>query len=84
MKTLKHIAPTMNCLLHHIKFLSLYLILLLFTLNTFATDRNFLCWGHNNEPLNKDTPIVVDMSAGISGLSTEVDFTSIQRTWKVI
>ncbi|SDX64692.1 Por secretion system C-terminal sorting domain-containing protein [Lutibacter oricola] len=54
--------------------------------NTFTTDRNFLCWGHDNESLNTASPIIVDMSSGIlpaGSLETEVEFTSVQRTWKV-
>ena len=51
--------------------------------NTF-TDKNFLIWGNNNESLAAAAPISVDMSNGIAGLSTLVDFTAIRRTWKVV
>ena len=51
--------------------------------NTIA-NRNFLVWGNNNESFNAASAITVDMSAGIPGLSTIVDFTSIQRTWKIV
>ncbi|MFC4633102.1 choice-of-anchor D domain-containing protein [Dokdonia ponticola] len=47
-------------------------------------DRNFLMWGNDDAPLAAATPIVVDMSAGIAGLNTIVDFSSIERTWKVV
>lgn len=47
-------------------------------------DKNFLLWGNDNDPLAAAAPIVVDMSAGITGLSSIVDFTSIERTWKVV
>ena len=47
-------------------------------------DQDFLMWGNDNEPFAADTPIMVDMSAGIPGLSSEVDFTAIQRVWKVV
>ena len=47
-------------------------------------DKNFLMWGNNNAPFAADTPITVDMSTGIPGLTTVVDFTAIQRTWKVV
>ncbi|MDI1255031.1 MAG: choice-of-anchor D domain-containing protein [Flavobacterium sp.] len=52
--------------------------------STFDFDKNFLVWGSNNGTLGAQAPILVNMSAGISGLTTEVDFTSIGRTWKVI
>lgn len=52
--------------------------------NTF-NDKDFLVWGNNNNTLTAQSPIVVDMStATIPALSTEVDFISIGRTWKVI
>ncbi|MES2728132.1 MAG: choice-of-anchor D domain-containing protein, partial [Bacteroidota bacterium] len=52
--------------------------------NTF-NDKDFLVWGNNNNTLTAQSPIVVDMSTGtIPALSTEVDFISIGRTWKVI
>ncbi len=52
--------------------------------NTF-NDRNFLMWGNDDDPIAAiDPAIVVDMSAGITGLNTIVDFTAIQRTWKVV
>ncbi len=47
-------------------------------------DRNFLMWGNNNAPFAASTPISVNLSDGIAGLSTLVDFTAIQRTWKVV
>ena len=47
-------------------------------------NRNFLMWGNDNQTLAAATPIVVDMSAGVSGLSSLVDFTSVERTWKVV
>ena len=51
--------------------------------NTFS-DKNFLMWGNDNDPLAAAAPIVVDMSAGIAGLNSVVDFVSIERTWKVV
>ncbi len=45
---------------------------------------DFLIWGNDRAPLAADTPIFVDLSNGISGVSTLVNFTSIERTWKVI
>ena len=47
-------------------------------------DKNFLMWGNNNESLAAASPISVDMSNDIAGLSTLVDFTSIKKTWKVV
>ncbi|WP_298151813.1 choice-of-anchor D domain-containing protein [Flavobacterium sp.] len=52
--------------------------------STFDTDKDFLIWGSNNGTLGAQAPILVNMSSGISGLTTQVDFTSIGRTWKVI
>jgi len=52
--------------------------------NTFDNDKNYLVWGSNNGTLGAQASILVNMSAGIAGLDTQVDFTSIGRTWKVI
>ncbi|ARV08180.1 hypothetical protein BTO05_00435 [Winogradskyella sp. PC-19] len=51
----------------------------------FATDKNFIVWGDNNADLDA-TPstIAVDMSANISGLTTNVEFFGMQRVWKVV
>lgn len=55
------------------------------SLNTnVINDKNFLVWGNNNESFGAAAPIAVDMSAGIAGLSTPVDFSSIRRSWKVV
>ncbi|AWA31311.1 hypothetical protein HYN48_15095 [Flavobacterium magnum] len=51
---------------------------------TFDNDKNFLIWGSNNGTLGAQAPILVNMSAGVAGLTTQVDFVSIGRTWKVI
>lgn len=51
--------------------------------NTFDADKRFLVWGSNNGTLGAQLPVLVNMSAEIPGLSTEVTFTSIGRTWKV-
>ncbi len=53
--------------------------------NSFTNDKDFLVWGHNNNTLVAQAPIVVNVSAGITpSLTTNVDFTSIGRTWNVI
>ncbi|MBI9040832.1 choice-of-anchor D domain-containing protein [Lutibacter sp.] len=52
--------------------------------NMFTNDKDFLVWGHNNNTLSAQTPIIVNLSAGISGLSTPVDFTPIGRVWRVV
>jgi len=50
----------------------------------FPTDKEYLTWGNNNGNLNNAPNVVnVDMSAGISGLSTPVTFTGMERVWKV-
>ena len=51
--------------------------------DTFS-NQNFLIWGNDNRPFAAAPPISVDMSAGVPGLNTLVDFTSIERTWKVV
>ncbi|WP_299254537.1 LamG-like jellyroll fold domain-containing protein [uncultured Lacinutrix sp.] len=52
--------------------------------NTIANE-NFLVWGNNNASLDAaPTVISVDMSSGISGLSTPVSFLGMQRIWKVV
>lgn len=51
------------------------------------TDRNFLMWGNDNGSLAADPAINVNMSAGpevSASLDTWVDFTPINRIWKVI
>lgn len=52
--------------------------------NTFDTDRSFLVWGHNNATLTAQSPVVVNMSAGVPGLTSEVEFISIGRVWRVV
>ncbi|AEE18315.1 choice-of-anchor D domain-containing protein [Dokdonia sp. 4H-3-7-5] len=47
-------------------------------------DKNFLVWGNNNGSFAASAPIQVDLSDGIAGLNTLVDFSSILRTWKVV
>ncbi len=51
---------------------------------TFAGDKRFLVWGSNNGTLGAQAPVVVNMSSGISGLTSQVDFVSIGRTWRVV
>lgn len=52
--------------------------------NTFSNDRMYLTWGNDNGTLAAQPPVIVDLSSGISGLSTSVQFTSIGRTWKLV
>jgi len=48
-------------------------------------DKGYLVWGNNNASLDAlPNTITVDMSSGISGLSTPVSFLGMQRVWKVI
>ncbi|TBN00379.1 choice-of-anchor D domain-containing protein [Hyunsoonleella flava] len=48
-------------------------------------DREFLMWGSNGADLNlAAASVAVDMSDGITGLSTPVSFVAMQRTWKVV
>lgn len=50
------------------------------------SDKQFLTWGNNGADLNlAATTVVVNMSSGIAPvLTTEVTFTAMQRTWKVV
>ncbi|MDI6050811.1 T9SS type A sorting domain-containing protein [Flavobacterium sp. XS2P24] len=53
--------------------------------NTFGINKNFLIWGNNNGSLVAQAPVVVNISSGITpALTTNVDFVSIGRTWKVV
>ncbi|MEL0457598.1 choice-of-anchor D domain-containing protein [Flavobacteriaceae bacterium SZ-1-7] len=52
---------------------------------TAFNDGEFLMWGNDGADLNlAASSVSVDMSAGISGLSTPVSFVAMQRTWKVV
>ncbi|KAA5821894.1 choice-of-anchor D domain-containing protein [Algibacter amylolyticus] len=52
---------------------------------TTLNDREYLVWGNNGADINlASSSVAVDMSAGITGLSTPVSFTAMQRVWKVI
>lgn len=48
-------------------------------------NKEYLVWGNNGIDLNlAATSISVDMSNGITGLSTPVSFIAMQRVWKVV
>jgi hypothetical protein len=50
-----------------------------------CNDKNFLIWGNNNGTLTAQAPVIVNISSGITpALTTNVDFISIGRTWKVV
>ena len=52
---------------------------------TTFNDTEYLVWGNNGVDINlASTAISVDMSSGISGLSTPVSFVAMQRVWKVV
>ncbi|RDI58208.1 T9SS type A sorting domain-containing protein [Flavobacterium glaciei] len=54
-------------------------------LNTFDSDKKFLVWGNNRGTLAAQAPVIVNISSGITpALTTNVDFISIGRTWKVV
>ncbi len=48
------------------------------------TNQNFLMWGNNNQSFDAADPIQVDLSNGVPGLNTVVDFTAVERIWKVV
>ncbi|MBU2525390.1 MAG: hypothetical protein KKC03_02170 [Bacteroidetes bacterium] len=50
----------------------------------FNQDKSFLIWGHDNGSLNPSPAVAYDLSNGIPGLSTIVDYTSINRKWKIV
>ena len=52
--------------------------------STFAGDKRFLIWGHNNAVLTQTPPVVVDLSSGVGAIATKVDFIGINRVWKVV
>jgi len=55
--------------------------------NSFDTDKKFLVWGNNKGTLAAQTPVVVNISSGItspSTLTSDVSFVSVGRTWKVV
>ena len=53
--------------------------------NAFDTDKKFLVWGNNNGTLAAQSPVVVNISSGITPtLTSDVSFISIGRTWKVV
>ncbi|WP_298497850.1 choice-of-anchor D domain-containing protein [uncultured Algibacter sp.] len=55
------------------------------TNSTNFNNREYLVWGNNGVDINlASTAISVDMSSGISGLSTPVSFIAMQRVWKVV
>jgi hypothetical protein len=52
--------------------------------STTFNDKEFLTWGNNNGNLDYAPNVVgVDLSDGISGLSTPVSFIGMSRVWKV-
>ncbi len=53
--------------------------------NTFDSDKKFLVWGNNHGTLAAQPAVTVNMSSGITPtLTTNVEFVSIGRTWKVV
>jgi hypothetical protein len=54
--------------------------------NVFGGDRRYLLWGSNHGTLNARTPVVLNLSSGITStpVNTDVNFISIGRTWKVV
>ena len=53
-------------------------------INSFDSDKKFLVWGNNRGTLQAQPAVEVNMSAGISGLTSPVSFISVGRTWKVV
>ncbi|MFV5699429.1 LamG-like jellyroll fold domain-containing protein [Flavobacterium sp. ZT3R17] len=52
-----------------------------------CNDKNFLVWGNNQGNLAAQTPVIVNISSGITSPSTvtsDVSFVSVGRTWKVV
>ncbi|WP_052257242.1 LamG-like jellyroll fold domain-containing protein [Flavobacterium sp. AED] len=55
--------------------------------NTFDTNQKYLVWGNNHGTLAAQTPVIVNISSGItspSTLTSDVSFVSVGRTWKVV
>jgi len=54
-------------------------------INTFDTDKKFLVWGNNHATLAAQPAVTVNMSTGITpALTSNVEFVSVGRTWKVV
>lgn len=54
------------------------------SVNAFS-DKEFLVWGNNGADLDLAAATTnVDLSAGITGLTTTVTYTAMQRVWKVV
>ncbi|MEP3836781.1 MAG: LamG-like jellyroll fold domain-containing protein [Algibacter sp.] len=52
---------------------------------TTLNDKEYLLWGNNGTDINlASPPVVVDLSSSVTGLSTPVSFTAMQRVWKVV
>jgi hypothetical protein len=52
--------------------------------NNFVNDKEFLVWGNNNGTLLAQPAVRVNLSSGISpALTTEVEYITVGRTWKV-
>lgn len=52
--------------------------------NTFTNNKDYLVWGNNNGSLLPQTPIVANISSGVSALTSEVTFVPIGRVWKLV
>lgn len=53
--------------------------------NTFQGNRRFLVWGNDNGTLGAATPLIANISSGITpALTTDVEFTSVERKWRVV
>jgi hypothetical protein len=52
--------------------------------NTFVGDKNYLVWGNDNGSLLARPAVTVNISSGIPGLTSNVEFISVGRTWRVI
>nr|WP_315148441.1 LamG-like jellyroll fold domain-containing protein [uncultured Flavobacterium sp.] len=53
--------------------------------NTFDTNKKFLVWGNNHGTLAAQPSVIINMSSGITPtLTTNVEFVSVGRTWKVV
>lgn len=52
--------------------------------NNFVSDKLFLVWGNNNGTLLAQPAVKVNLSSGVTpALTTEVDFITVGRTWKI-
>lgn len=52
--------------------------------SSFSADKDFLVWGNDDGSLGAQAAVSLDLSSGVGGLNTNVDYSRIGRIWKVV